>query len=101
MKKVAVYRDKESSVITSVQNIPTSAYLGLEGKMKAYNDNPDYDKTVEVVELNEGSLELFLYNQSKFDIKKYRDEIGCILDRVCDLCTDVDRLSDLAAGKVN
>jgi len=100
MKKIAVYKNKESGEILRLHKIPEDRYHQVESAKNEYN-NAEREDAVYIVDLADGSLELYLFDRSELDIRKYRNEIGDMLDQVHDLCTSVDQLHELATKAAN
>lgn len=91
MIKIAVYRQKDTQEILRIHDIPKDKYNDVDAAALDYN-GAEHDDEVQIVELKDNSLELYLYNQSKLDITKYLDEILSMQDDLHDLNDNIDWL---------
>lgn len=88
--KLAIYRNKSDGKISShhiVDNVPE-----IETRAAEFNSNSQNPRSVEVVELQEDSLEMYLYNHGNLNIKDHKDDLEYMADNIRDLASRIEWL---------
>lgn len=91
--RIVVYRDRETKNITQHHKFTDAC---TDGNIKAWNENPNNNTFVEVVELEENSVAYYFFNLKIQSRKDYYEDLRNLEEQLRDIASDIDdRLSKL------
>lgn len=91
--KVIIYRNKKTNKIVSYDEMRVGI---TQDNVDKYNANPNYDKYVEIVDLEEDSVAYYFYNLKIQSKKDYFNDLRNLEDTLRDIASDIDdRLSEI------
>lgn len=91
--KVIIYRNKQTNKIVSYDEMRKGI---TQENVDKYNANPNYDKYVEIVDLEEDSVAYYFYNLKIQSKKDYFNDLRNLEDTLRDIASDIDdRLSEI------
>jgi hypothetical protein len=91
--KVIIYRNKETNKIVSYDEMRQGV---TQENVDKYNANPNYDKYVEIVDLQEDSIAYYFYNLKIQRKIEYYNDLRNLEDTLRDIASNIDdRLSEI------
>lgn len=91
--KVIIYRNKQTNKIVSYDEMREGI---TQDNVDKYNANPNYDKYVEIIDLEEDSVAYYFYNLKIQRKKDYFNDLRNLEDALRDIASDIDdRLSEI------
>ena len=91
--EVIIYRNKETNKIVSYDEMRKGI---TQENVDKYNANPNYDKYVEIVDLEEDSIAYYFYNLKIQSKREYYEDLRNLEDVLRDIVSNIDdRLSTI------
>ena len=91
--KVIIYRNKQTNKIVSYDEMREGI---TQDNVDKYNANPNYDKYVEIIDLEEDSVAYYFYNLKIQSKKDYFNDLRNLEDALRDIASNIDdRLSEI------
>ena len=91
--KVIIYRNKQTNKIVSYDEMREGI---TQDNVDKYNANPNYDKYVEIIDLEEDSVTYYFYNLKIQSKKDYFNDLRNLEYALRDIASDIDdRLSEI------